>query len=84
MATSPNRTSEESGRFRFSEIGVRTECVSGIGHLCLISIQELDGGIGKLLRLAYSGKKAQRVSLPFDGSFGMAGGDPRVDGVRTR
>jgi prolyl oligopeptidase len=44
-------------------------------------IQELDGGIGKLLRLAYSGKKAQRVSLPFDGSFGMAGGDPRLDGV---
>jgi prolyl oligopeptidase len=41
-------------------------------------IQELDGGIGKLLRLAYSGKKAQRVSLPFDGSFGMAGGDPRL------
>lgn len=44
-------------------------------------IQELDGGIGNLLRLSYSAEMAQKVSLPFDGSFGMAGGDPRLEGV---
>jgi prolyl oligopeptidase len=44
-------------------------------------IQEVDGGIGKLLRLPYSEEIAQRISLPFDGSFRMAGGDPRLDGV---
>ena len=44
-------------------------------------IQELDGGIGKLLRLPYSTGIAQKVPLPFDGSFGMAGGDPRLDGI---
>jgi prolyl oligopeptidase len=44
-------------------------------------IQELDGGIGKLLRLPYSTEMAQNVPLPFDGSFGMAGGDPRLDGI---
>jgi len=44
-------------------------------------IQELDGGIGKLLRLPYSKKIAQMVPLPFDGSFGMASGDPRLDGA---
>jgi prolyl oligopeptidase len=44
-------------------------------------IQELDGGIGRLLRLPYSENKAQRISLPFDGSIGMDGGDPRLEGV---
>lgn len=44
-------------------------------------IQELDDGIGKLLRMAYSGEMPQKVSLPFDGSFDLAEGDPRVPGV---
>jgi len=44
-------------------------------------IQELDGGIGHLLRLPYSKDAAQRISLPLDGSIALAGGDPRLDGV---
>jgi len=45
-------------------------------------IQELDGGIGRLLRLPYSEDVAQRISLPFDGSIGVdGGGDPRLDGL---
>jgi prolyl oligopeptidase len=44
-------------------------------------IQELDGGIGKLLRLPYSGAAPQKISLPFDGRFEMAPGDPRENGV---
>jgi prolyl oligopeptidase len=44
-------------------------------------IQELDGGIGRLLRLPYSESTSQRISLPFDGSLGVDGGDPSLDGV---
>ena len=44
-------------------------------------IQELDGGIGRLLRLPYAEDAAQRISLPFDASIGLQGGDPRLDGV---
>ena len=44
-------------------------------------IQELDGSIGRLLRLPYSQDAAQRISLPFDGSIGLNGGDPRLDGI---
>ncbi len=44
-------------------------------------IQELDGGIGKLLRLPYSESKPQAISLPLDGSIGLQGGDPRLDGL---
>jgi prolyl oligopeptidase len=44
-------------------------------------IQELDGGIGRLLRLPYSENKAQQISLPLDGSITVDGGDPRLEGV---
>jgi len=44
-------------------------------------VQEVDGGIGRLLRLRYSETKAERVSLPVDGSIELQGGDPRLDGV---
>lgn len=44
-------------------------------------VGELDGGIGKLLRAPYAGGTAQRVSTPIEGSVGLAGGDPRLDGV---
>jgi prolyl oligopeptidase len=44
-------------------------------------IQELDGGIGRLLRLPYSDYAAQRISLPVDGSIVVDGGDPRLEGM---
>ena len=44
-------------------------------------IQELDGGIGRLLRLPYSEDAAQTIPLPFDGRIVLDGGDPRLDGV---
>jgi prolyl oligopeptidase len=43
-------------------------------------VQELDGGIGRLLRLPY-GAKPEPVSLPFDGSLSLAAFDQRVPGV---
>ena len=44
-------------------------------------IQELDGGIGRLLRLPYGEKEVQSIAVPFDGSISMGGGDQRLDGV---
>jgi len=44
-------------------------------------IQELDGGIGRLFRLPYSGDAAKGIPVPYDGSIGIGGGDLRLDGV---
>ncbi len=44
-------------------------------------IQELDGGIGRLLRLPYTEDAAQKIPLPFDGRIVLDGGDSRLDGV---
>ncbi len=44
-------------------------------------IQEVDGGIGRLIRLPYSETKAERISLPLDGSIELQGGDSRLEGV---
>jgi prolyl oligopeptidase len=44
-------------------------------------VQELDGGIGKLLRIPYSGGAAKPIELPFDGSINLLGGDSRLDGI---
>jgi prolyl oligopeptidase len=44
-------------------------------------IQELDGGIGRLLRLPYSTSETQEISMPFDGNIVLDGGDSRLDGV---
>jgi prolyl oligopeptidase len=43
-------------------------------------VQELDGGIGRLLRVPY-GAKPQPVALPFDGSVDLAATDQRVPGT---
>jgi prolyl oligopeptidase len=44
-------------------------------------IQELDGGLGRLVRLAYSGGKPEQIQLPFDGSVGLSATDLRVPGT---
>jgi prolyl oligopeptidase len=44
-------------------------------------IQELDGGLGRLLQLAYSGGKPEQIHLPFDGSVGLSATDVRVPGT---
>jgi prolyl oligopeptidase len=43
-------------------------------------VQELDGGIGRLLRVPY-GAKPGPVALPFDGSVSLAATDQRVPGT---
>ncbi len=43
-------------------------------------LQELDGGIGRLVRVPYGGQP-QQVSLPFDGTVEITGKDQRMPGV---
>jgi prolyl oligopeptidase len=43
-------------------------------------VQELDGGIGRLLRVPYDGGASQLVSLPVNGTLFLTGGDPRLPG----
>ena len=43
-------------------------------------VQELDGGIGRLLRVPY-GSKSEPVRLPFDGSVTLSATDQRVPGT---
>ena len=45
-----------------------------------IYVQELDGGIGRLVRVSYGGK-AEEVPLPFEGAVEIAASDSRVPGV---
>jgi prolyl oligopeptidase len=44
-------------------------------------IQELDGGLGRLIQLPYSGGKPERIQLPFEGSVGLSATDLRVPGT---
>jgi prolyl oligopeptidase len=44
-------------------------------------VQELDGGIGRLLRVPYGGGVPTLVPLPVDGTLGIYGGDPRLPGL---
>jgi prolyl oligopeptidase len=44
-------------------------------------VQELDGGIGKFLRIPYAGGAAKPIELPFDGSVNVIGSDSRLDGI---
>jgi len=44
-------------------------------------VQELDGGIGKLIRVPYADGAAELVSLPIGGTLGLFGGDPRLPGL---
>ena len=44
-------------------------------------VQELDGGIGRLVRLTYPAGTPERIQLPFDGSAGLSATDQRVPGT---
>ena len=44
-------------------------------------MQELDGGIGRLLRVPYGGGPPELVPLPMEGTLGLFGGDPRLPGL---
>jgi len=44
-------------------------------------VQELDGGVGRLLRVSYSGGSSQFVSMPVNGTLSLFGGDPRLPGL---
>ena len=46
-----------------------------------VYIQELDGGLGRLLQLPYSGGKPTRIPLPFEGSVGLSATDGRIPGT---
>jgi prolyl oligopeptidase len=43
--------------------------------------QELDGGLGSLIRLAYTSSKPEPVSLPLDGTVALAATDQRLPGT---
>jgi prolyl oligopeptidase len=43
-------------------------------------VQDLDGGIGRLVRVPY-GSKPEPVALPFDGTVSLAATDPRMAGT---
>ena len=44
-------------------------------------VQEVDGGIGRMVRLPYSTGKVEQIALPFDGSVFIASTEPRVAGA---
>jgi prolyl oligopeptidase len=44
-------------------------------------VQELDGGLGRLVRVPYASGKAEQVSLPFDGSLSITSTEPRLPGA---
>jgi prolyl oligopeptidase len=44
-------------------------------------VQELDGGLGRLVQVPYSGGKPEKIQLPFDGSVGLSATDLRVPGT---
>jgi prolyl oligopeptidase len=46
-----------------------------------VYVQSLDGGIGRLSRLPYSGGKVGAITLPLDGSVSLTGTDQRVEGT---
>ena len=44
-------------------------------------VQELDGGVGRLLQVPYGGGPPELVSLPIEGTLELFGGDPRLPGL---
>jgi len=44
-------------------------------------VQELDGGVGRLLRVGFDGGKPEPIPLPFEGSIGALFADPREPGM---
>jgi prolyl oligopeptidase len=47
-------------------------------------VQQLDGGIGRVLRVPYDGGKPQQIPLPFEGAIDQLFADPREPGVIIR
>ncbi len=47
-------------------------------------VQRLDGAAGKLARLTYPEGPAREIVLPVSGSVGIAGADPRLEGIFFR
>ena len=47
-------------------------------------VQQLDGGIGRVLRVPYGGGKAQQIPLPFEGAIDQLFADEREPGVIIR
>ena len=56
---------------------VITNMLAGSDALYVVA---LDGGIGRLLEVAYDGGPPRSVPLPVQGSLWLAGGDPRLPG----
>lgn len=44
-------------------------------------VQELNGGLGRLVRVPYTSGKAEEVPVPFDGSLSVASTAPRIPGA---
>jgi prolyl oligopeptidase len=44
-------------------------------------IQELDGGLGRLVQLSYSSGKPEKIQLPFESTVALSATDPRVPGT---
>ena len=46
-----------------------------------VYVQELDGGLGRLVRVPYASGKPEEVSLPVEGAVRLSATDPRVPGA---
>lgn len=44
-------------------------------------VQELDGGVGRLVRVPYDGGAAEQVKLPVEGAFSLSSTDTRMPGA---
>ena len=55
------------------------QTIAGAGDA--LYVQELDGGIGRLMRVPHGGAPPEHVKLPLDGSVLIAASDQRVSGV---
>jgi prolyl oligopeptidase len=52
-----------------------------LGAQDALYLRELDGGIGHLVRVPYTGGAPEEIKLPFEGDFTFGGADTRVAGV---
>jgi prolyl oligopeptidase len=46
-----------------------------------VYVQDLDGGLGRVRRVAYDSRKVENVATPFEGAISSLVTDPRMDGV---
>jgi prolyl oligopeptidase len=44
-------------------------------------VQDLDGGLGRLRRVAFEGGKIENIPMPFEGAISSVVTDPRMDGA---